>query len=195
MSAWIIQRHARTYEMQICDRIRIWKKSAWGIKKSTHWGSDRMATISQTKFSSAFRWMTTYDFQMKFPEMCSLWSTWHYGSICLDTSMALNRLQAIIWTNDGILYWRIYALLGLNTVKPRGNVRPPTAGIFSSIFFNECIILRIEVHWSLFRKAHCTVYCILPWLIQGIFVLETCPNIVSSGFQKGNRTCLFIRHT
>ena len=35
----------------------------------------------------------------------------HIGS---DKGMAANRRQAIIWTNDGLVYWRIYASLGLN---------------------------------------------------------------------------------
>ena len=31
--------------------------------------------------------------------------------------------QAIIWTNDGLVYWRIYASLGFNelTVRPEQN--------------------------------------------------------------------------
>ena len=31
-----------------------------------------------------------------------------------DNGLAPNRWQAIIWTKDGIVNWRIYASLGLN---------------------------------------------------------------------------------
>ena len=46
--------------------------------------------------------------------MCSLWSNWQYGIIGLDNGLAPNRRKAIIWTNNGLVYWRIYASLGLN---------------------------------------------------------------------------------
>ena len=41
-------------------------------------------------------------------------SNWHCGSIGLDNGLAENRQQAIIWTNDGLIYWHIYASLSLN---------------------------------------------------------------------------------
>ena len=31
-----------------------------------------------------------------------------------DNGLAPNRRQAIIWTNDGVVWWRIYAFIGLN---------------------------------------------------------------------------------
>ena len=34
----------------------------------------------------------------------------YHGS---DFGLSLNRRQAIIWTNEGIVYWRIYASLAL----------------------------------------------------------------------------------
>ena len=34
-----------------------------------------------------------------------------------DNGLALNRWQAIIWTNGGLGWWRIYASLGLNELK------------------------------------------------------------------------------
>ena len=37
-----------------------------------------------------------------------------YSIISSDNSLVPNRWQAIIWTNDGLSYWRIYASLGLN---------------------------------------------------------------------------------
>ena len=34
-----------------------------------------------------------------------------------DNGLVPSRWHAIIWTNDGIVYWRIYASLGLNELK------------------------------------------------------------------------------
>ena len=47
-------------------------------------------------------------------EVCSLQSNWQYSNIGLDNGLAPTRRQAIIWTNDGRSYQRIYASLGLN---------------------------------------------------------------------------------
>ena len=33
---------------------------------------------------------------------------------CLDNDVAPIWRQTIVWTNDGIVYWRIYASLGLD---------------------------------------------------------------------------------
>ena len=39
---------------------------------------------------------------------------WQYPSFGSDDGLALARRQAIIWTNDGLVCWRICASLGLN---------------------------------------------------------------------------------
>ena len=45
--------------------------------------------------------------------LCSpIYNQW--VSIGLDSGLAPKRWQAIIWTNYGLFYWRIYASLGLN---------------------------------------------------------------------------------
>ena len=38
-------------------------------------------------------------------------------NIGTDSRLSPKRWQAIIWTNDGIVYWRIYASLGLNELR------------------------------------------------------------------------------
>ena len=38
----------------------------------------------------------------------------NFSSFDSDNGLAPNRRQAIIWTNDDIVFWRIYASLGLN---------------------------------------------------------------------------------
>ena len=40
-----------------------------------------------------------------------------YSSISSDNGLAPNRQQAIIWTNDGIVYWRTYASLSLDGLR------------------------------------------------------------------------------
>ena len=41
-----------------------------------------------------------------------------YASSDSDNGLAPNRRQAIVCTNDGLVYWRIYATLGLNELSP-----------------------------------------------------------------------------
>ena len=43
-------------------------------------------------------------------------SNWQYTSVGSDNDLAPTRRQAIIWTNDGQVSWRIYATLGLNAL-------------------------------------------------------------------------------
>ena len=76
--------------------------------------TDKMATISQTIFSSAFPWMKTFQFQINFTEICSLGSNRQYGSIGSDNGLAPNRRQVIIWTKDGMFYWYTFTSFGLN---------------------------------------------------------------------------------
>ena len=47
--------------------------------------------------------------------MCSSGFNW-YVIIGSDNGLAPNRRQAIIWTNGGLVYWRIYASLVLNVL-------------------------------------------------------------------------------
>ena len=41
-------------------------------------------------------------------------SNWKYNSVSSDNGVAPTRRQAIIWTNDALVYWRIYLSLSLN---------------------------------------------------------------------------------
>ena len=80
----------------------------------THWGRDKMAAIFQTTFSTGFPWMNIYDFRLKFHWNLFLgvqlttfqhWFRWWLGAD-QATSQYLNQ-----WW---LVYWRIYASLGLN---------------------------------------------------------------------------------
>ena len=101
----------------------------------THCGRDKMAAISHTTFSNAFSWMKTYEFQLKFH--WSLFPRVHltYSIIGSDNSLAPNRRQAIIWTNDGLCFWCIFTSLGLGELthtRPRDMARSrPPFWIFS----------------------------------------------------------------
>ena len=53
-------------------------------------------------------------FKWNFIETCSLRSNWQQTIIGWDNRLSWNRRQAIISTNDGIVYRRIYLLLSLN---------------------------------------------------------------------------------
>ena len=45
---------------------------------------------------------------------------YQYTSIDSDGGLAPIKRQAVIWTNDGLVYWRKYASLGLNKLKLTG---------------------------------------------------------------------------
>ena len=73
----------------------------------THLPVDKMAAISQTIFSDSFSWMNSLYFDQNFPEVFSSGSNWHLPSIGVNNGLAPNRQQAIIWTNDDQIHWRI----------------------------------------------------------------------------------------
>ena len=53
-------------------------------------------------------------------KICSLGFNQEYSSFGSDNGLAPTRRQAIIWTNDVLVSWRIYASLGLNVLTQRG---------------------------------------------------------------------------
>ena len=79
----------------------------------THWGQDKVATMLQT-FPNIFHWTKTFEFKKKLHWNLSLGSNWQWVSIGSDNGLVPNRQQAIIWTNDGPVYWYVYESLGLD---------------------------------------------------------------------------------
>ena len=77
----------------------------------THCDRDKMAAISQTVYSNAFSWMHCLE---NFTEIRSHRSNQQYSSIGSDNGLAPVSRQSIIWNNNGLVYWRIYASPGLN---------------------------------------------------------------------------------
>ena len=70
------------------------------------------------------------NFDWNFAEICTLWSNWQ---VCIGSGNGLApvRQQIIIWTIDGMVYWRIYASLGLNELKRIS----PLCRIYASVTF------------------------------------------------------------
>ena len=56
-----------------------------------------------------------------FTEICSQGSNWQHASIGLDSGLAPNSRQAIIWTNADPIHWHIYAALGGDELRKREN--------------------------------------------------------------------------
>ena len=57
------------------------------------------------------------DLKQYFIEMCHLWSNWQYVTVGTDSGLAPNMRQAKYWTNDGLVYWHIYASLSLSELN------------------------------------------------------------------------------
>ena len=78
----------------------------------THLPLDKMAAISQTILSDGFSWMKNFVFWLKFNWNLFLRVQLTINQHCLDNGLALNRRQAIMWTNVVPIHWCIYAALG-----------------------------------------------------------------------------------
>ena len=53
--------------------------------------------------------------------MCSLGLSRQYVILGSDNGLAPNRRQAVIWTNDDLVHWRIHASLGLNELLTKND--------------------------------------------------------------------------
>ena len=106
-----------TQSMHLCPEhvSPIHSLSPW--PSLTLWGQDKLDNILQTTFSNAFSWMKKIKISLKF---VLKGFHWKYSSIGSDKGLASTKRQAIIWTNDGIVYWPIYASLCRNGTKKRG---------------------------------------------------------------------------
>ena len=87
------------------------------LRALTHWGRARWPPLWQTKVH--FLELKLLNFKQNFTEIYSLGSNWQYGSIGSDNGLAPNRRQAIIWSNVGMVHWRIYVSLSLNELRSR----------------------------------------------------------------------------
>ena len=58
---------------------------------------------------------------------------------------AINRGQAIIWTNDGLVHWHIYVLLSLDEFKHWN--RDKMADIFQTTFSSAFSWMKMYEFW------------------------------------------------
>ena len=73
-----------------------------------------------------------------------------------NNGLAPNRHQTIISTNDGLVYWRIYASSRpqwVNTLRPRQNGRHFPDDIFKCIFLNENEWISINISLKFVPKG------------------------------------------
>ena len=108
----------------------------------THWGWDKMDGISQTTFPNAFSWMKMYEFRLRFhwilfPRV-KLTISQHWFRSWLGAGQATSHVLNQWW----LVYWRIYASLGLIVL-----IRPLHVGTK----FSETVI---EIHSFSLRKMH-----------------------------------------
>ena len=100
---------------------------SWSCRMSgmslTHWCRDKMAAISQTILSDSFSWMKMLKLRLKFH-----WSLFlrvqltlfqHWFRLWLGAGQATSHYLNQWW----LVYWRIYASLGLNELITRSYKR------------------------------------------------------------------------
>ena len=106
------------------------------LQKLTHWGRDKMATISQTTHSNAFSWIKMLEIRSIFH-----WSLFlrvestilhHWFRLWLGADQATSHYLNQWWLD----YRRIYASLGLNelTYRTKNNMTNISCTKFSNAF-------------------------------------------------------------
>ena len=94
--------------------------------------------------------MKTVEFQIKFHlNICCLGFNWQYGRIVSDNGLAANRLQAIILTNDGLVYECIYASLGFSELKAE------MVWQNTNIYLHLVLVLDNEIVQVVYILSHC----------------------------------------
>ena len=69
--------------------------------------------------------------------VCFHGSNWQQTSVGSDDGLEPNRQQAIIWTNDGIVHWQIYA--SLSVISPNLKTR-----LLSDTFMQQYEYIRMR---------------------------------------------------
>ena len=142
--------------------MMLWLMLPWTINNNTN-KMELIYTISHKHIEDETKWtpFRRRHFQMyflefkymnsdkKFTYIYSLRSIQQYSSFGLDNGLAPSRRQAIIWTNDGLLYLCIYAYLGHNE-------------LICKWFFYALAILRFDL-------TRLTVLIEFDYIIHGCF--------------------------
>ena len=103
----------------------------------THWGWDKMDAISQTTFSSAFSWMKMFEFRLKFHWrlflriQLTIFQHWFRKWPARPPSYYLNQ-----WW---LIYWCMYALLGLNELICQYDMVPIFRTVTSFVPYTLCL--------------------------------------------------------
>ena len=100
----------------VIDVANYWTYTA-KLRSLIHSGRDKMVVISQTTFLVHFLAWKCINFDQDFIEVCSQWSNKQYSSIGSNNGFAPVRRQAIIWINDGLVYWRTYIRISVSLSK------------------------------------------------------------------------------
>ena len=119
---------------------RVMRINIPGSLNLTHWGRDTMAAFSQTTVWNAFSWMKILEFRLKFH-----WSLFlrvqltifqHWFREWLGAGQAASHYLNQWW----LVYWRIYASLGLNElnahIKP--HLRPHLIVTDKQCLYPQC---------------------------------------------------------
>ena len=120
------------------------------VNHLTPWGLNKMADILQVTFSNAFSWMNMCEFRLKFhwslflrPELTILH---HLFREWPGTDQATSHYLNQWW----LVYWRIYASLGLNELTPWGLNK--MADILPMTFSNAFLWMKSFAFWITFHK-------------------------------------------
>ena len=117
-------------------------------------------------------WKIAY-FDWIFTEICSKGPILQHTTIGSDNGLAANRRQAIIWTDDGLVYWRIHVSLGLN------EFRPP--GVVLSLYKYNTFRVRAKVNFQMWYYFPCLPFVLFVYhsttythqdLLHPVFVLH-----------------------
>ena len=99
-----------------CDNTT--PNGAAGGMHLTRWGRDKIDAIVQTTFSNTFSWMKIYEFRLRFHRSLflrvQLTIFHHWFRKWLGAGQATSHYLNQWW----LVYWRIYASLGLNELTP-----------------------------------------------------------------------------
>ena len=87
-----------------------------------------MDAISQTTFSNAFSWMKMYGYRLKF-----------HWNLFLRVQLTISQHRFRYPNQWWLVYWRIYALLGLNVLN-----ETDAFVMFCCIWFNVCDINKMS---------------------------------------------------
>ena len=126
-----------------------------------HCGLDKMAYISQTTFSEYFYWDEMIVFWFKCDWILFLRVQWTLSSIGSGNGLVLSRWQAIIWTNDDPVPWRIHASPNLSVFW---GLSPYSGLILDLSPTNEMALLCNNVsHWLSANLESALVWYLIIW--------------------------------